>query len=355
MADRSLRILELSHPLFHTVVPDQTDYFWAGRKKLRRPLFGPRAFFSTLKRLRRGDYDLVSVGAPELSPFHPRSFLTAIREWHIEAPVALFAILAARYLHHFHRVPTAVIDLRDTFGVPPHNVALLDHSTFYFKRELPADRWQVFFKTQHWDLPGGRWRRKKRSQRLILKLAPLSLGYSPVSLDEKIAKTSDIFFAGDVWPNSTVRSDGIEELLALRKEGYVIDVPEGRIPHAEFQRRLAGAWLGWSPAGFGWDCYRHYEAAALGTVPLINYPTLYRYQPLIEGEHCIHYRVEPGGLSESIRKALADKDRLSRIAENARAHVLAHHTEMARAQHVAIKVLGRRLDGSPAAETDAGP
>ena len=88
-------------------------------------------------------------------------------------------------------------------------------------------------------------------------------------------KTTDIFFAGDVSPSSTVRSEGVKELLALREEGIVVDYPEQRIAHDEFARRLASAWLAWSPSGYGWDCYRHYESGLLGTVALANYPTIH--------------------------------------------------------------------------------
>lgn len=346
-ATRKLRILEFGYPLFRTGAPEQTDYFWAERKKRGGPLFGPRAIWETLKRLRRGNYDLVAMSAPEFSPFHPRSFLTAVRDWHVEAPAALLAILAVRYMHHFHSVPLAVIDMRDTFGIPSSSLGLVDRSTVFFKRELPADRWQAFFKTRHWDLPGARWRSRKKAQRWLDKLAPLSLGYYPLEPIEPVEKTADVFFAGDVFPNSTVRSDGIKELLALREEGIVVDIPDGRLDRETFQKRLAGAWLGWSPAGYGWDCYRHYEAAVLGTVPLINYPTLKRYQPLVEGEHCLFYGVEPGGLAQTIRTALGDKERLKQISVQAQAHVLDHHTFVARAEHVAAAVLGRRLDGSP--------
>ena len=102
----------------------------------------------------------------------------------------------------------------------------------------------------------------------------------------------------------------------------------------------------WSPAGYGWDCFRHYEAAAVGTVPVISASTLYRYAPFRDGEHCFFYPVEPGALAAIVRRALADKKRLTEISARARAHVLAHHSLHARAEHVAVTVLGRRLDGS---------
>jgi Glycosyl transferases group 1 len=344
-----LRILELGCELCRYTVPEQTDFYWIDRKS--QPgvrLLGPVNFGRVLNRLWRGDYDLVVIGVPLLSPWHPRSWLTALRDWHVRAPAALFATFAVRYFHWFHRVPTAAIDLADTFGIRAHNFGLLGHCTAYFKRELPADRWQVFFRSGHWDLPGRRWRMRKRSQRLLSKLRPISLGTGATTATMTMPKTSDVFFAGDVSPSSTVRSDGIDELLALRAEGIVVDVAEQRIPHHEFTERLASAWLAWSPSGYGWDCYRHYESGLLGTVALANYPTTYRYRPLEDGKHCVYYATEPGGLAAAVRAALADKPRLERMAAAAREHVLKHHTTRARIEYVVRVTLGRSLDGARA-------
>ena len=353
--NRPLRILEIGSRLFLTAAPEQTDFFWAGRKKRHHKPFGPLPFFRVLARLRRREYDLVVVDAPLLPHWHPRSFLTALRDWHVQSFSALFAIAAVRYMHHFHDVPLAVFDDNDSFGIGAHNFGLIDRCHSYFKRELTADRWQVFFKSSHWDLPGRLWRSKSSSQRRLAKLRPLSLGYFPADLEETVEKTTDIFFAGDTFPNSTVRTEGIRELLALRDEGIRVDIPEARMDRQAFMRRMAGAWLAWSPAGYGWDCFRHYEAAEIGTVPVINSPTLYRYAPFRDGEHCLFYTVEPGELAATVRRALADKQRLAGIGARAKAHVLAHHSFRARAEHVAATVLGRRLDGGPAAPNRPAP
>jgi hypothetical protein len=157
-----------------------------------------------------------------------------------------------------------------------------------------------------------------------------------------------VFFAGAVVGNSTLRSEGLPELLALRAEGYIIDVPNERLNMRDFHQRVAQAWLAWSPGGLGWDCSRHYEIAWLGTVPLMNYPTIIRDMPLRDGEHCVLYGPEPGELGRAVRRALADKERLARMGAAAATHALAHHTTRARAERVAIAVLGRRLDGTPA-------
>jgi hypothetical protein len=348
-----LRILEINVGLFRKVAPEQTDFIWAGRKPYGKAdlVPGPASLFRTLRALRAGRYDLVVVDAPPLPGWHPRTWLTALRDYHIRAPKALFALAFTRLMHRFHPVPVAVIDINDSFGIGTHQFRLIERCHSFFKRELTADRWQVFFKSSHWDLPGRRWRSQKSSQRRMAKLKPFHLGYpSQPTIEPTTEKTSDVFFAGDLWPNSTVRTDGIKELLALRDEGYIIDVPETPLDRKSFHQRLAGARLAWSPAGYGWDCYRHYEASELGTVALMNFPTIQQHKPFRAGEHCVYYSVEPGGLSRAVRAALKDPDHLAKMAKAARAYTLAHHTARARADYVAGTVLGRKLDGSPAGQ-----
>ena len=110
-------------------------------------------------------------------------------------------------------------------------------------------------------------------------------------------KTADVFFAGD--PRGLpARENGLAELARLRAQGVVVDVPDRRLDRQEFYQRCAGARLVWSPEGYGWDCFRHYEAAACGSVPLINYPSILRYRPLEDGTHCLYYAPEPGGLEQ---------------------------------------------------------
>jgi hypothetical protein len=350
-ATRPLRILEIGDEiLFKRAVPDQTDFFWTGHKPRGKIsiAFGPVAFLRAMRRLWRNDYDLVVVHVPLYPPWHPRMILTILRDWHVLAPRGIFAKFGWWLIQRFHQVPMIAIDLNDSFGIGRHAFGLIDTCRAYFKRELPADRWQVFFRSGHANLPGLRWRKKSKARRRLAKLRPLSYGSpNPITPIASLAKTADVFFAGAIAGNSTVRSDGIEELLALRGEGYVIDVPEGRLEMAEFHRRVTQAWLAWSPGGLGWDCSRHYEIAWLGTVPLMNYPTIVRDQPFRDGEHCVLHGVEAGELARAVRAALADKERLARMGAAAKEYSLAHHTAKARAERLVIEVLGRRLDGRP--------
>src|SRR5262245_17945857 len=341
----SLRILEIGgHPLFKLAVPDQTDFYWASTKPRDRAklALGPIRFVQCLLKLRRGEYDLLVLHANQYAWWHPRSFLVAMRDWHVRALLGLFSIFASRYMILLHKVPTAVIDLADTCLLGGQNKFLLKRCAADFKRELPIDNWLVFCGQVYPNFPGRRWRRKPTHIKMVDRLKPISLGtwlleaeFSPLSaLSQK--KETDIFFSGSIAGNSTVRETGLAELRTLQKEGYIIDVSEERLAPDVFLRRMSAAWLGWSPSGLGWECRRHYEAALAKTVPLINVPTVIRDAPLRDGEHCLFYSVEPGGLAEVARKALGDKPRLRAIANRAAVHVKRHHSNYARAERIAI-------------------
>jgi hypothetical protein len=358
---RPLRILEIGdNELFIRGVPEQTEYYWAAVKPRGRAgrAFGPVRLIRSLMRLRRREYDLLVVHAAQYAPWHPRSILTTLRDWHILSPLGLFAIFAWRFVHLFHDVPIVVLDLGDSCLVGRHNFFLLDSCKAFFKRELPGDNWLVFCKSSYPNFPGTRWRSRERNRRRVEKLTPIS--YGTFAFAEEFSspvKQADIFFSGSVAANSTVRVAGLVELRALAQDGYIVDMPSEPLARPDFLRRMSQAWLAWSPGGLGWDCGRHYEAALVGCVPLMNYPTILRDRPLRDGEHCVLYAAEPGGLTQAAHTALADKPRLRQMAQAAAEHVRKHHTDRARAEHVTVTVLGRRLDGSwiaPVTESPAG-
>jgi hypothetical protein len=354
---RPLRILEIGgQPLAHLAVPDQTEFYWTGTKPraYAKQALGPMNFIRAMRKLRRGQFDLLIVHAPQYAPWHPRSFLTVLRDWNILAPVGLFATFVSRLIHLFHNTPIAVIDLDDSNRIGRHNYFLLRACVAFFKRELPIDRWQVFCHAFFPNFPGRAWRSSAGHIEMVEKLRPISYGptalyfglFSMPQQPPSPQKSSDIFFAGTVTGNSTVRLDGLLELRALRDEGYVVDIPDKRLAPDEFFRRMSAAWLAWSPSGLGWECSRHYEAALVGSVALMNTPTIALDLPLQDGVHCAHYSVEPGGLRQVARRALADKARLRDLARAACKHVMLHHTLHARIDRVTCTVLGRHLDGT---------
>jgi len=239
--------------------------------------------------------------------------------------------------------PIAVIDGEDLPLIDRNNFFLLDRCKLYFKRELPADYWRLFMKTGHPQLPTPRFRLLPKYQRRIAKLKPLSIGL-PITHEHllpfrSIPKTVDVFFAGRVQGSSSIRVRGLDELLALRNEGVAVDIADRNLAPAEFYERCARAWLVWSPEGLGWDCFRHYEASACGSVPVINRQNIERYRPLRHAEHAIYYDIEEQGLTAAIRSALAAKEHLLTMADAGKTHVMAHHTTRALATHIICETL----------------
>jgi hypothetical protein len=344
LIDRStLRIVEMNAPHVAAAFPQETKSFMprpatpdSGFTKLSVPNF------ATLNReLHAPDLSLIVTGPSQLelwrllmrSLFDRRAWMGYPRLGPALAPQLLRLPTAA---------PIAVIDTEDFPYINRADLFLLARCKYYFKRELPPDRWRLFTKTAHRALPTRRFRRQSPLRHLIDKIRPISLGLPSVARlpTTEFDKTTDVFVSGGVEGTSTVRKTGMSELLALRERGYRIDIAEGKLSPQDFYRRCAEAWIVWSPEGLGWDCFRHYEALGCGSVPVINQPTIERHRPLIGGVHALFYDPEPGCLTGVIEAALADKDRLRAIARAGKAHVLAHHTLAALGNYVVETTLG---------------
>jgi len=338
------RILEIGETqLFHWAMPYETTSLYASyRADLRRG-----RTFLTLRRLLRarrdiaaGRYDAVIVHPPFYAGWHPRSFLAALKftlfkgRWR-----DMYGALASPLYFELLRwlpntVPIVAIDRSDSFGTPAHHFFLLDKARIFYKRELPVDHWQVFYATGHRRLPGLSFRLREKWKRRMEKLNPIGLGATreqaaAARTVEPGEKTSDVFFAGSREGNSWVRQQIARQIEALRACGISVDIPEGKLPLDAYLKRCSQAWLTLSPEGLGWDCYRHNEAAMVGSVPLVSVPTIHRFRPLVVGDHCLAYYPDEDRLCEVVVEALADKDRLRRMAAGARAHAWANHTEHA--------------------------
>src|SRR5262245_14816547 len=83
---RPLRILEIGGDgLFALAVPAQTEFYWTGirlRGNVHRA-FSPIRFIKSLAKLRRREYDLLAIHAAQFAPWHPRAFLTTLRDWNL--------------------------------------------------------------------------------------------------------------------------------------------------------------------------------------------------------------------------------------------------------------------------------
>jgi hypothetical protein len=244
------------HPYVQNAFPDQTQFFstlsWSADLD---PEAGRRLVsLGTLPRLLTAvrEADLIVCRPTFFSPWHWRWLVRGVFHRRIlKGHLPLISSFGPQIVRLADSKPIAVIDLEDVPYVDRNNFFLLDRATLYFKRELPPDRWRLFMRTGHSNLPTPRFRRLARYRARVAKVRPISLGL-PLDFEPTpwtAEKTADVFFAGLVEGSSTVRSAGLQELLALRERGVIVDIPEQRLPRAEFLARCARAWLTWSPEG----------------------------------------------------------------------------------------------------------
>ena len=332
-----LRIVELGGTgFFVRTHPATSTLLWTSEEDPPQPLPANVAEFNLatgwrlVRNARRGEVDLVVAYLPTRHPpWHWRPLRSLVHRplapW--RRLIRLFGMQALRLLPR--SVPVFVVDFDDMRTIARHNLYLLDRCKYYFKRELPIDRWQVFQGTAHPAMPSTRFRAKARNRRRLEKVFPWSIGYGskgPRLPDEPFPeKTIDVFVATGL-NTSTVRLEGLAELRTLAAQGVRVFISDGRLPHDEFMRVMAKSWITWSPEGFGWDCIRDYEAPVVHSVPLKNRPTIVRFRPFVDGIHALFYDADrPGELSRTIRDALRDTERLKSMAIAARRHVAEHH------------------------------
>lgn len=234
------------------------------------------------------------------------------------------------------RVPIVVYEDDDCQELGIKNWPLLDRCTVLFKLCVPANTFHCFLyqnrRTESvWNLfPKPiftEWGRK---------IEPICSGFEvPEYAEECLApeKKTDVFFSGGV-DYSVPRREGLEILLKLRDEGVKVDIPEERLDHRGFLRRMSEAWMTLAPEGASPNSFRFYEAPMVKTVPLINHIGHRRHHPHRDGEHCLYYHVEGDDLAHKIRWALKHKDRLREIADKGHDFVLAHHQGHQLADHM---------------------
>lgn len=307
--------------------------------------FSLKSFFSLRRKIKNGYYDLVLCGS---NPFpihlHDRSLFKNIRNF-LYALFFDFPSLGLSMLPLLLRdteVPVAGINSGDKPRIPKEDFYLLKRCSYYFMRELPQNKRLLFLNANKRSNAMEAIKDNPFYNEIIKKICPISLGVSDHVAEYKRlnSKDIDIFFCGDI-KNSTVREEGINILKRLEDEGHKVLYITQRIPFDEFYDYCSRSWLVWSPGGLGWDCWRHYEVSLAESVPVINYPTIIRYRPLVEGEHCFYYGVEGEHLYQVMKDALRNKDKLKHMGETARKHCLRYHTRSRILQHIAETTMAK--------------
>ncbi len=285
-----------------------------------------------------GRYDLIFAGNNAFPYPNPRKLWIknlANLAWEVARQPNLLAGGRFPYARVGSRL--AGIDMDDRPVIDNRWFSLLDACVCFFKRELPQNPCNAFLYTSARTECNGNVLHLENYRRWMAKLRPISMGIAPEICAQysalEVPKKTDVFFAGDTT-NRPNRIAGLRQLELLAKAGYSIDLVRGKVPREEFFLRCAQAHIVWSPEGFGWDCWRHYEVGLLGSVPLMQSPTIQRYAPLAEDEHALYYFIEGDHLARRIRQALQNKPRLVEMGRAARAHVLRHHTYEALGRYV---------------------
>jgi len=266
---------------------------------------------------------------------------------HLKEPRRLAHLEIPRQLSRVG-IPWALMERNDQCLIREGNHLLFHLATRVFVRELLQNRYEIFQSYREGSDSLRLWpkalRGGPRVPMVLEKILPIALGLRPLpglrdSRDGE--KTHDIFWSGGT-SFRTPRLSAVEELgESAQRLGWNFVIREA-LSEQDYLKECSRAWLSLSPSGNGWDCFRHYEAAAVGSVPVINYPWIERYAPLQDGRHCFFYPVERGALTAVVERALADKEALRRMGREAAAHVNRHHTYRALRNYVIHETLAAR-------------
>ncbi len=172
-----------------------------------------------------------------------------------------------------NKIPLAVIDLDDWICLPPSGQELLQVCSSYYKRELPFNRFFLYY--QERPAPWRLWREKLSP--ICEKVINIPLGienkkYYSLKKIRSDKQNIDIFYCGAA--TSTVRIKFLEYLHELTQATDWNIVIADSLPFVEYCKTIARSKITLSISGGGWDCFRHYEAVALGSIPLMDKPNV---------------------------------------------------------------------------------
>lgn len=291
-----------------------------------------------LEDVRRNAYDLIVFGNTFFPAFNPRKGWFRNAANFTKKIVRHPNLWTSAFFHYAKlKTPCVGLDMEDVPIVDNGRFPILRRSVCYFKRELPQNPCNAFLYTTSKTQSNDNILHLQFFRESVAKLRPISVGVDEEtcrSLSKyDLPKKTDVFFSGDC-ENRINRQRGLKLLESLKNEGYAIDIAQERLPRDEYLKRCSQAHIVWSPEGFGWDCFRHYEVGLVGSVPLMQVPPIYRHAPLMDDVHGIYYYVENDDLAARVRQALQNRNRLVEMGGAARRHVLEKHTLEALSRYV---------------------
>ncbi|MBA2269850.1 MAG: glycosyltransferase family 1 protein [Chthoniobacterales bacterium] len=293
-----------------------------------------------IEKLRAHRYDAVILGNPpeywNPRKSAPRNLSRLQKRWG-DLPAFLGCERIFHELRKDERTPLYMIDQMDSPVVDNAKFRLMERCAKYFKRELPSNVINTFLYTSAKAESPDSILHDANLRSWAAKLRPISIGISDERFERAAAvraeKKYDLFFSGD-FTNRPVRQSGRDALLKLQSNGFRVHISDERYPENVFHELCAQSLLCWSPEGFGSDCYRHYEIAACGSVPLRKHSPLYPYAPLRENVDCVYYSHESFDIYEVARRALGRREELSQMGENARERVREFHRYSRLAEYI---------------------
>lgn len=218
------------------------------------------------------------------------------------------------------RVRLAVLDVTDHLTIHPRDRAFLRRCDLFFKRELAANPWNTLETVLPRGACAGHARQDPACLALRAKLRPFALGIEAMALKAPIpasARSYDLFYAGSAQGIAFREAvSGVLPRLAAR--GWRIHAPTHRLSREAFAEAITRSRFCLSPGGVGWDCYRHYEVASLGSVPIFDTRPLTGIEPFLHGREGFYLDPQEDlerALDQLLRTDDAGVDRMTSAAQ----------------------------------------
>lgn len=254
------------------------------------------------------------------------------------------------------RVRLVVLDVTDHLTIHPRDRAFVWRCDLFFKRELAANRWNSLETVLPRGACAGHARQDPACLALRAKLRPFALGIETAAAPPPLpasARSHDLFYVGSA--QGIVFREALAGVLPrLAARGWRIHAPVQRLDREAFAEAIARSRFCLSPGGVGWDCYRHYEVAAFGSVPIFDTRPLVGIEPFLHGREGF-YLDPQADLEHTLDTLLRTEDaQVDRMTAAARRLVERVYTFDALARYVIAETLAlgpaARAAPSPAAQ-----